>query len=44
MATQNNTFITLTSATAAGNVVLLPVILLNLLLLNILGNKRAQFK
>ncbi len=45
MITQNNTFTTYTTAKAAGYIVLLPVILLNLLLLNILwGKKRAQFK
>ena len=45
MTIQHNIFSTSTNAKAAGNVVLLPVILLNLLLLNILwGNKRTQFK
>ncbi|MBB6240427.1 hypothetical protein HDC90_005103 [Pedobacter sp. AK013] len=45
MSFQSNTFSTYITAKAAGNVVLLPVILFNLLLLNILwGNKRTQFK
>ena len=40
MTIQNNIFSTATTAKAAGNVVLLPVILLNLLLLNILWSKK----
>jgi hypothetical protein len=44
MAIQNNNTLTNLTAVAVGNVVLYPVILVNLLLLNLLGNKRAQFK
>ena len=45
LVTQNNNFINNITAFAAGNVVLLPVIIVNLLLLNILwGNKRTQIK
>jgi len=45
MINQNNILSNNFIATAAGNVVLLPVIILNLLLLNILlGSKRATFK
>jgi len=40
MTTQNNTFTTYTTANAARYIVLLPVILLNLLLLNILWSKK----
>ncbi|MDQ1140017.1 hypothetical protein QE439_001398 [Pedobacter agri] len=39
MTNQDNTFLNNSTAIAAGNVVLLPVILLNLLLLDILGKK-----
>jgi hypothetical protein len=45
MTTQNNTLTYNSTAIADRNIVLLPVILLNQLLLNILwGNKRTQFK
>ncbi len=40
MTIQHNIFPTSTTAKAAGNVALLPVILLNLLLLNILWSKK----
>ncbi|RLJ76847.1 hypothetical protein BCL90_1893 [Pedobacter alluvionis] len=40
MAIQHNIFSTSITAKAAGNVALLPVILLNLLLLNILWSKK----
>ena len=39
MSIQNNNILTNISANAAENVVLLPVIIFNLLLLNILGKK-----
>ncbi len=44
MTIQKNTFLNNTSAIAAGNVVLLPVIILNLLLLILWGKQRTQFK
>gem|GEM_PF-1032089 len=45
MTIQNNIYLTNSTAIAAGNVVLLPVIFINLLLLNLLlGKKQAQFK
>ncbi len=44
MTIQNNIFITHPAAKVAGNVMLFPVILLNLLLLNILwGKKMGSF-
>lgn len=44
MTIQNHTFNPKALAATVVSVVLFPVILLNLLLLNILGKKRAQFK
>ncbi|SFA52772.1 hypothetical protein SAMN04488511_111125 [Pedobacter suwonensis] len=44
MTIENHTFNPKTLAATVVSVVLFPVILLNLLLLNILGKKRTQFK